>query len=1117
MQLINSGVLRVQIYILIFIVLTAYSPNKILAGQVKNQFDSIDEVIFYIENNFVEDNISINYDTENQFEIDLINSVISYKTNDYNKTYNLLAEYLDEAPKNFIFNKYLSSSARISNKIGKLLQLINDKKNTKDYQLLIGLIKFDQTKYQEALNKLKLVINEGNGSIHVTIKLADNYRKLGDYKKATQILNDLENEIDKSNRYYPEILIAKGSLQFLSGNYENAKDLYAEGLSIAKELGNNVEVIKAELNLGIINDILGSTSEAQSLFGNAYSLAKEINQKELEATVLSEWGVSLTYLMQQVEARKKYEESFEIFDELNNYERMALTAINIGSQFLNINNYGAALKRYKLAVKLAGENPRTKMLAFRGLGDVYTNLSNYSNAVEYYGRAKKIAKKLKDQSAAAEINVGLGTLFYNLDQPGRALEIILENYDSINVQTNPYLKAELNQKAGIVSLALSNFETAEKYLSESIRISDTFNDIYSSILSNTFLGYAYISQEKIEKGRSILRKQIDLSKEYELDQILGMQYLILSETLNGKAKYENLLSAEKYSLKAGDKNNLAEIYKELGDYYLSINNENSAEEYYLKGILQIEHLYESIAGSSDIQIDFFVNNSGMYDTLIKLYIDKKMYRKAFAVSDMSRSKNTLFNINKVKLSANKNDSPVNRYYDLFWMQTNNLTDSTEGYKELKYLEEKLQVSPSLITLENLKNSIDSYTNNTKLKTNEYFLKYLISGDKIYLFVLSSSDFEAIELESDINEVNKIISQVSPYYNSSLNPEAISFNKDLFAFKADNSHKLFSKLFEPVIKKIPRGSKLIFSLPNEFIKIPFEFFVLGYKEAGSNKISKAKYLIEDYPVAYTPSYAILEKLQIPNRGNETVLIAGNPDFGVTNGNYTGQRKIELSDLYSRNINIAPLKFSKEEIESIENYFSNDVILTGTDATETNIISFLEQSEIIHLSTHSFLFDENPVIVVANDLENNGLIEPTEIAELDLNSNLVVLSSCKSGLGPLKGSEGIIGLQKAFFDAGARSVILSLWDVSDKHTAELMAYFYDYLSKGYDKADALREAKIKFISEVNPNPYYWAAFTLAGNSDKIEIREENSKIVLYFLFLLLLSTATIFFIKNKIRLR
>ena len=404
-----------------------------------------------------------------------------------------------------------------------------------------------------------------------------------------------------------------------------------------------------------------------------------------------------------------------------------------------------------------------------------------------------------------------------------------------------------------------------------------------------------------------------------------MQYLILAEALNGKAKYESLLSAENYSLKAGDKSNLAEIYKELGDYYLSINNADSAEEYYLKGILQIEHLYNSIAGSSNIQIDFFVNNSGMYDSLIKLYIDKKMYRKAFAVNDLSRSKNTLFNISKVKLSANKNDSLVNQYYDLFWMQANNLIDSSEGFKELQYLEEKLQVSPSLITLENLKNIIIGYTNNTKLKTDEYFLKYLISGDKIYLFVLNNSDFETIELAADINEVNKIISQVSPYYNSNLNPEAISFNKDLFAFKADNSHILFSKLFEPAIKKIPRGSKLIFSLPNELLKIPFEFFVLGYKEGGGNKISRARFLIEDYPVSYVPSYAILEKLQIPSHSNETVLIAGNPDFGVPSDNYTGQRKIELSDLYSRNINIAPLKYSEEEVETIESYFETRIPL------------------------------------------------------------------------------------------------------------------------------------------------------------------------------------------------
>ena len=83
-----------------------------------------------------------------------------------------------------------------------------------------------------------------------------------------------------------------------------------------------------------------------------------------------------------------------------------------------------------------------------------------------------------------------------------------------------------------------------------------------------------------------------------------------------------------------------------------------------------------------------------------------------------------------------------------------------------------------------------------------------------------------------------------------------------------------------------------------------------------------------------------------------------------------------------------------------------------------------------------------------------------------------------------------MTKAFFEAGSKSVVVSLWDVNDKYTSKLMGLFYQKLSEGFDKSEALRLAKIDFIKEHSPNPYYWGAFVLAGNTNGLTLKSGSN---------------------------
>ena len=107
--------------------------------------------------------------------------------------------------------------------------------------------------------------------------------------------------------------------------------------------------------------------------------------------------------------------------------------------------------------------------------------------------------------------------------------------------------------------------------------------------------------------------------------------------------------------------------------------------------------------------------------------------------------------------------------------------------------------------------------------------------------------------------------------------------------------------------------------------------------------------------------------------------------------------------------------------------------------------------------------------------DGILTAEEISELDLSkSSLVVLSACQTGLGDIS-NEGVIGLQRAFKMAGVETIVMSLWEIDDRATADFMGYFYKSLITGHDKRQAFREAQ-RQLKKKYDNPYYWAAFVM-----------------------------------------
>ena len=182
-------------------------------------------------------------------------------------------------------------------------------------------------------------------------------------------------------------------------------------------------------------------------------------------------------------------------------------------------------------------------------------------------------------------------------------------------------------------------------------------------------------------------------------------------------------------------------------------------------------------------------------------------------------------------------------------------------------------------------------------------------------------------------------------------------------------------------------------------------------------------------------------------------------------------------------LVALPESRYEVETVATDLPQPhTILLGGNATETEFKRLpLDQYEVIHLALHGYADPEFPdrsalVFAPENPPIDDGLLQVWEIRQLHLNASLVTLSACDTGVGPV-GEEGVADIVNAFIEAGAQSIVSTLWAIDDQATAKLMINFYGQLGRGVSKAYALRHAQIEMMNSGEP-PYYWAGFELDG---------------------------------------
>jgi CHAT domain-containing protein len=253
-----------------------------------------------------------------------------------------------------------------------------------------------------------------------------------------------------------------------------------------------------------------------------------------------------------------------------------------------------------------------------------------------------------------------------------------------------------------------------------------------------------------------------------------------------------------------------------------------------------------------------------------------------------------------------------------------------------------------------------------------------------------------------------------------------------------------------------------------------------------------FLIKKYETNYhysATAYMLLkDRPAIKNHS----LLAFAPVFGVKGVASNGLRSLNLTSEEYNGIEkrkFISLPNSKKEVKTIAKILEKKgetTVLLEKNATKNKLKQEIRKKpyQFLHIATHSIVNINNPKLsalacYAENESSNDDLFFANEIQREEIQADLVVLSSCESGIGRLIEGEGLIALNRSFIHSGARNVLFSLWKVNDQYSSDLMINFYQNYMKTPSYTTSLRQAKLQLLQNpTTANPRFWAPFVLMG---------------------------------------
>jgi len=320
------------------------------------------------------------------------------------------------------------------------------------------------------------------------------------------------------------------------------------------------------------------------------------------------------------------------------------------------------------------------------------------------------------------------------------------------------------------------------------------------------------------------------------------------------------------------------------------------------------------------------------------------------------------------------------------------------------------------------------------------IEYFCTREEVLAFVVSRGEAEVFRRLAPPSRIQVLQQRLA------FQLEKFLLGEDFVAAHSDQIHQatmqhmsqLYAALIAPLVPSI-HSSRLIVIPHGTLHSLPFHAFFDG-----------DRFLIDQFEVTYAPSASVLRYcLEKPDVIDSVPVIVGVAD--------------ELAPKVD------------EEAQTLGELFPGAKVLLGGAATRENFRNAARSSGFVHIAAHATFRQDNPMF--SSFKLADGYFTAMDLFSMECGTNLVAMSGCKSGLSEVSGSDDLMGLMRGFLYSGARSLMMSLWNVNDESAMDLMTEFYRSWQGGTRKGEALRHA-MQTIRQIYPNPFHWAPFFIVG---------------------------------------
>ena len=779
-------------------------------------------------------------------------------------------------------------------------------------------------------------------------------------------------------------------------------------------------------------------------------------------------------------AAQKYEEALKIFERVKSDKGIGHCSNQLGFIQSRLGQYQKALELYEksLAIRQKLGDVKGEGVTLNNIGQVYKSWGQYQKALEFYEKDLAITQKLGD-----------------VQGEGVTLNNIAGVYDS----WGQYQKA---------------LEFYEKSLALQKRIGVPYDGTEDSI------GNVYLTMGDIQRAEPILKKANRLVS-------LGRLALVKNDYNEAEKQFQRRLES---SLKNRRSDGLFTGHTGLGLSYEGLNQYEKAAEHFKSAIDMTEHMRHGLTPAQRADFyDAWIWNipritpyEGLARVLLKSGKPEQSFKESegtkariFAEALSGRSQNVVHDIPK---SVVDQDSAINNRLaalsqglqkayekgskdaiESFEKQVKDVRSERERHIDKLRKEYPLYAATKYPQPMNLEHSA--------LKNDEWTLEYEVTEPGICIYLAHGKEIvKGLFKPIARKEVDELVRKFREPME--LRPGDSPIQK-LTAFDFASGKKLSDLLLGDILTELPKDTPVIVIPDGSLGVVPFEMLVLNnagriVTDGEIPQTSGAEFFGDRNQVSYYQSVTALTLARTLGKrkktGEKTIAMV-DPVFTLNDRRllkYAKQSQEKLAATLPTDLLVPmeeqnSLTFKRVELtaqlgESLKKADpSRTDIYEGMDARKSVILrKDLTPYRSVVFATHGYFGKDlpgiqEPVLVLTlldQPKGEDGFLRMSEVMGLNINCDIAALTACQTGLGRNISGEGTMGMGRAFQYAGAKSVLMSLWSVSEKASVDLVESFFRHLKEGKNKRESLKLAQDEIRKAGYDHPFFWAPFILVG---------------------------------------